>query len=212
MLSTVPFAHIWQRLSERLHDFRLGVHTRGFRSAAAYAPSREYQSYEPLEYESIYRALNKVPFLAGPQVLLDYGAGMGRVLAAATRYPFQRLIGIELSPELCELARLNVARALATPGLPPIAVVQGDARSFEVPDDVTVFFLYNPFVGDVLEAVVHRIEESFARAPRNAMVLYVRFPHDTNAFDTSPKMRRTATLPVFARPEMEFLIYQAIGT
>lgn len=207
MLSTNPLAHVWQRLSERLHDFWLGVSTRGFRSASGYAPSKEYQSYEPLEYESIYRALGTVSFQAGPQVLLDYGAGMGRVLAAATRYPFQRLIGVELSPELCALARANVARVLSKRGLPPIEVVQGDARGYQVPDDVTVFFLYNPFVGEVLEAVVRHIDESLARSPREAKVLYVRFPHDTNAFEASAQLRRVARLPVFGRPEMEFLMY-----
>ena len=42
-------------------------------------------------------------------VFLDLGAGKGRMLLAASRYPFRRVIGVELSDRLAAIARSNVA-------------------------------------------------------------------------------------------------------
>src|ERR1700760_2411871 len=41
---------------------------------------------------------------------VDIGSGKGRALLLATDYPFRKIVGIELSPELDRIARANVAR------------------------------------------------------------------------------------------------------
>src|SRR5439155_23130661 len=47
--------------------------------------------YSALEYEHILWALRAIPFPAPQVVFLDYGAGKGRVLAAAAAQPFQKV-------------------------------------------------------------------------------------------------------------------------
>ena len=208
MLRGGPLSHIWQRLSERYHDWRLGVFTRGFRSPVGYATSVDCQAYEPLEYESIRRALNEVRF-DNPQALLDYGAGMGRVLALASTLPFRRLVGVELSAELCGLARENMQRRRDRGVHLPCEIVQADAATFEVPSDVTVCFLYNPFVGVILEQVVRQIERSVQAAPRSVLILHVRLRKDPNPFLVNPAVQHVRTLPVFLRPAMALEVYKA---
>jgi hypothetical protein len=49
-----------------------------------------------------------------------------------------------------------------------------------VPDDVTIIFFGNPFVGAIFEKVIHEVEESLARNPRQLAVLYYHpYMHET---------------------------------
>ena len=41
-----------------------------------------------------------------------------------------------------------------------------------MPDDVTIIYLFNPFLGGIFEKVVGKIQESLARNPRELVVLY----------------------------------------
>jgi hypothetical protein len=47
-----------------------------------------------------------------------------------------------------------------------------DAQEFDVPDDVTVVYLFNPFMGDAFARSVERIRESLARKPRPLRIIY----------------------------------------
>ena len=42
-------------------------------------------------------------------VFIDLGSGMGRMVLEAARYPFKRVIGVELVEQLHDLARANLA-------------------------------------------------------------------------------------------------------
>jgi SAM-dependent methyltransferase len=89
----------------------------------------------------------------GPgDVFVDLGAGLGKVVAAAKKTGAVAR-GIEIQPELA--AR---ARALG------IDVVCADARDADL-DDGTVFYLYVPFTGAVLEAVMKRLHAVAKKHP-----------------------------------------------
>jgi methyltransferase family protein len=109
----------------------------------------------------IVRALIEVPVLAD-DVVIDLGAGLGKVVFLAHLLTGAAACGIELQPALVELARASAARL----GI-DVCLVQADARDADL-DDGTVFFLYAPFTGDVLAQVVRRLH---AIARRRAIVL-----------------------------------------
>jgi precorrin-6B methylase 2 len=91
-------------------------------------------------------------------VFIDYGSGMGRVLyEAAARYPFKRVIGLELSDELNEIARANLDRNSARLRCSNVEIVTGDALEYDPPSDVTVAWFYNPFTGATLEQALHKL-------------------------------------------------------
>jgi SAM-dependent methyltransferase len=104
-------------------------------------------------------------------VFFDYGSGKGRAVLAAARYPFKRVLGLEIVEALNEIARTNIA--LAKPRLKaPVEVLTADATTFDIPDDVTIVYLYNPFLGEVLPAVQKKIETSLSRRPRSLRLYY----------------------------------------
>lgn len=127
--------------------------------------------YEPsgwLDLRRVLRARDVTP----DDVFLDLGSGKGRVVLQAAAYPFRRVIGVELSPELQEVAAANVAARRESLRCRDVELVTADATQFVVPDDVTVVYLYNPFRGEVFASVVERLLESLDRAPRPLRVIY----------------------------------------
>ena len=134
--------------------------------------------YSALEYEYLLWALPAIPFPCDDVVFVDYGAGKGRALAAAAARPFRRVIGVEISGALVEIARRNLAR-MKRRRAGQIEIHHTDAAAFPVPDNANVFFFFNPFAGATLREVVQRIHQSWTSHPRDLFVIY--FNH--GAFD-----------------------------
>ena len=113
-------------------------------------------------------------------VFVDFGCGLGRALLFASELPLRRLVGVELSPTLCAMARQNLTsfyrRRHKT--APAWSIVNADVRDFDIPDEANVFYFFNPFDAVVLDAVVRRILASVARAPRDCTIFYANAVHD----------------------------------
>lgn len=106
-------------------------------------------------------------------VFVDFGSGMGRVVLQAARYPFRKVIGVEVSETLHSIARENIDRNRQRLRCPDTELVHADALDYELPDDVTVAFLYNPFRGEIFATVIERLLQSVERNPRPLRIIYV---------------------------------------
>ena len=177
---------------ERYHERRLGINTAGYLSlkdTGLEGSTDPSGAYEPAPYRSIFRALDLIEIKPGHDVFLDYGSGKGRAVVAAATYPFKKVIGVELSENLNAVARENLKRAKRHFRSPEVEVLTADAMQYRLPDDVTVVFLYGPFFGEPMRAVVKQIEESLQRAMRKMTVVY-RYPHWTDdPFDGNPRFK-----------------------
>lgn len=99
---------------------------------------------------------------------VDVGSGKGKVLIAASQYPFRRVKGLEASAVLNEIALRN----LTTLGLEAtVTATCGDAADIIVDEDDLVFYLFNPFTGAVLEECLQRIAN--ASRERKRYLVYV---------------------------------------
>jgi hypothetical protein len=54
-----------------------------------------------------------------------------------------------------------------------VEIVTADVLDWPIPDDLSVAYFYNPFVGEIFHTVVTRLIESFDRHPRRLRILYV---------------------------------------
>jgi len=146
----------------------------------------------------------------GPgDVLLDVGCGKGAVLCQAMAYPFARIIGTDLSPDMCAAATRNVATFSRRYPSANVAVVRADAATDPVPDDVTVVYLFNPFIGDVFNAFGDRLMESLARSPRPLRLVYNNPVMHDELLHRGFRLVRTAEF--WARPRSVVHLYQAPG-
>ena len=124
---------------------------------------------------SPWRELRKVlpPSEVGPDdVFIDLGCGMGRAVLLAARYPMKRVIGVELSGDLARIAQENVDNAREHLVARDVEIIQADVLEYELPDDVTIVYLYNPFTGDIFARALEQILASLDRRPRRMRVIY----------------------------------------
>lgn len=124
------------------------------------APGAELVGHHASGVAAIVRFLHEVPL--GPQdVLVDLGAGIGKVALLAALLTPARALGIEVQRDLVDRARL-ASSALALDA----EFIEGDIR--EVPLDGTVFYLYAPCTPRVLREVIALLREV---AERRAIVV-----------------------------------------
>jgi SAM-dependent methyltransferase len=206
---TRTFAWLRYRQQEARWERRFGVSTSSAVGAASL--SRDYEEYQPSDYQLIARALD----WARPtpdDVLLDYGCGKGRVLFVGAGYPFRRIVGFELCPEMAALGRANVAAAHLPTPRPPIEILESNAAEEAPPDDATVIFLFNPFYGEVLRETLQRVRESWERAPRDIRVIYIQPRAHQNDLDTFGWLRAEGSVDVWPRRDLRIATYRVVAS
>ena len=104
---------------------------------------------------------------------LDVGSGKGGVLLYASRYPFRRIIGIELSAKLHRIAENNIrVYRDERQRCRELTAVCGDALEFPLPGGPLVLFLFNPFSRHVMARFLDCVEAEHRADPREIYLLY----------------------------------------
>ena len=111
---------------------------------------------------------------------VDIGAGKGRAMLLASQLPFHQVIGIELNPDMADIAQSNLdlwqsahADDTTAPKIAPTRLLQQDALDYDLPRTATVIFLFHPFEAPVLKSLLRRIETQFNNRPGTLDILYV---------------------------------------
>jgi precorrin-6B methylase 2 len=110
--------------------------------------------------------------VAEDEVFVDIGSGMGRVVLMAAHRPFQRVIGVERSDRLTEVAKGVIARHRHRLTCQDIELLSVDALEWEIPDDLTIVYVYAPFPDEVFGQFVDRLVASIERCPRVIRLIY----------------------------------------
>lgn len=149
--------------------------------------------YSPSRWWSLRRILPRRQ-VSADDVFIDFGSGMGRVIVeAATRYPFRAVIGVELSESLNAIARENVDRNRHRLTTVTVQLMTADVLDYEIPDDVTVAYFFNPFRGQLFATVIERLIASADRRPRKLRVI-LRNPIEEPALTATGRFRRVRTV------------------
>lgn len=122
--------------------------------------------YDPAPWRTLPRSLRLGSLRANGFTFIDIGCGKGKVLLSALAFSFKRIIGVEFSPSLCEIAKNNLSTArLMRRECDIVQVNCSDAVDFCVPNEPAIFFFYNPFTYDVMEIVLSNILDAHLRRP-----------------------------------------------
>jgi hypothetical protein len=129
-----------------------------------------YQPTEPALFHEMLASL-KIDFREF--TFIDIGSGKGRVLLMATDYPFRRILGIELLPELHRVAQENIKKYKSdSQQCFAVEAKSGDAVDFEFPRVPTVLYLFNPLPESGLARMLENLTGSLRKHPRPVFVLY----------------------------------------
>lgn len=108
--------------------------------------------------------------------MVDFGCGAGRAMMAAQYFGIAKVTGVEFSEMLCLRAEENLGKFVRRNRKKPAPiweVVHADACTYSIPQDVTLFFMYNPFGSPVIDIVAQHILE-FAHSSKHLVtVIYV---------------------------------------
>jgi predicted RNA methylase len=129
------------------------------------SPNRGFAvRYQPSSVAEFLHLMAKLPVDPSDFVLVDYGAGKGRVLILGAELGFRRVVGVEFAARLVGIARENLRRLGI--GGDRAELVHADAAEFEPPGGPLVLYFFNPFGTEVLRPVLARVHASFERAAR----------------------------------------------
>jgi SAM-dependent methyltransferase len=122
---------------------------------------------------------------------VDIGCGKGRALLIASDFPFKRIIGVELSTELTQVARGNVRRYHSRrQQCTDLQVVCTDATKYTLPPGPVVLYLYNPFEAPVMEAFLANVRRALDDEPRQVIAVYLN-PTCDAVFANAPFLSNT---------------------
>ncbi len=134
--------------------------------------SEEYKPTRIRHFRLLIKSLN----LPEDSVFVDMGSGKGRVLFMASMNNFKRITGVEISSQLCEIARENKAKFEKALGKQlPINIVNIDVLEYNVQNDENVFYFYNPFDNYIMEKIIERIKQSLIDSPRKVWLIINNF-------------------------------------
>jgi Precorrin-6B methylase 2 len=132
--------------------------------------------YAPSSWMTVHRIAKMIPFTTD-DVFVDFGSGKGRQIVLAARYfSFKRVIGVELSEALNDIARSNVERNRKRLKCTNIEIVTTDVLEYEIPLDMTIAYFYSPFTGDLFRSVIDRIESTLAHRPDSPLWIVLQRP------------------------------------
>ncbi len=166
-----------KRLGDFLYDRRHGVDTStivDLRDLGGIGkkiqPGQRYQASS----ESVFRrAIDGLSIRHQEFAFIDFGAGKGKCLLIASDYAFLKIVGVEYSQELVEIAQRNLRKyRSAVQKCRNLTVVKCDATEFELPADPSVYYFYNPFPDPVMRAVSENIRRSLELRERPIFIVY----------------------------------------
>lgn len=180
----IVFAHV----RDLSFDLRYGTDTMGWHQLDSLDVVGQNKvhgvMYQPTQAHTLRKVLRKSG-LPPEGAFLDLGCGKGRVLILAAESGYRKVLGVEFSEYLCDIARANLERY--TQRFSPATeakAIHGDAAEYAIPDDVSTIFLFNPFDDVVMARVIGHIEASLRRAPRRLYIIY-RHPLQRALLDSS---------------------------
>jgi len=130
-------------------------------------------SYQPIEAEMFREMMNTLAIDFSQFTFVDIGSGKGRALLLASEYPFRRIVGIELLPELNRIAQENIRTFSSARGFGlPAESICGDATEFDFPAEPLTVYFFHPLSEAGFRQVMANLQASLAAQPRPVHIVY----------------------------------------
>jgi len=153
-------------------DFRVDTTsaTVGWRDRLLGLLHSPYQPTDPALFHEMLQSL-KIDF--HDFTFIDIGSGKGRTLLMASDYPFRRIVGVELLPDLHRVAQANIAKyTSASQKCFAIESICADACDFVFPPEPLVIYLFNPLPESGLIRLLKNLENTVQQTRHPIFLLY----------------------------------------
>lgn len=128
--------------------------------------------YEAVSFYMLEKILGAFQKVSDLNSIIDLGSGKGRVLMVAPHFGFTDITGVDFAKELCDQAVSNMRKKEKQfPGI-KWKVINENVEDYEIGDQDSVFFMFNPFTEAVLNHFLEKIDKSCHEFPRSIYFLY----------------------------------------
>jgi SAM-dependent methyltransferase len=132
-----------------------------------------HSAYQPTEPAVFREIINGLGIDYSRFTFIDLGSGKGRTLLMASEYPFRRVAGVELLPELNRVAEENLRKFPSDRRqCQDVETICADARDYVFPAEPLVVYLFHPLPEAGLEQVMQNLASSLRESPRDVIVIY----------------------------------------
>jgi len=132
------------------------------------------EDYQPIPARVFEEIVGRLQIRHEDFVFIDLGSGKGKPLLLASEFAFKRIIGVEFSPDLNQIAQQNIQNyKSASQRCKDLESVCMDVLAYPLPEEPTVFHLYHPFGEEVMSPMLDRIRVSLDQHPRQVFLVYV---------------------------------------
>jgi predicted RNA methylase len=146
--------------------------------------------YEPTPVLPFAKIMARLAIDRSKYTFVDYGCGKGRALLLAAEHGFRKIIGVDFSPELCEIARMNANTYKESQGADvDIRISCVDASTFQLPPGNCVLYFYNPFGEELMQKALEHIETALQIESRDVYLVYFH-PQWSKVFDNARFLTR----------------------
>lgn len=130
-------------------------------------------AYQPTEPAAFHEMMAALPIDFRDFTFIDIGSGKGRTLLMASEYPFRRIVGVEILPDLHRAAVENIRQYQSeTQKCRNIESVCIDAVEYVFPPEPLVVYLFNPLPLLALRKVLQNLRNSIVSSPRPVHIIY----------------------------------------
>jgi hypothetical protein len=186
------------RISDLYWERKLGISTTG-NAPSAQGDAHRYGYVAYQTWFAVFAGLQ----LTARDVVVDIGAGKGRVICAAAMYDINEAVGVEIDPKLAEVAATNGLRMRCRRA--PVRVLCQSASEFEF-DSATVITMFHPFGGDTMRTMLLNLRDSLIRCPRRVRIAYVN-PWHAPVVDSQPWLRLDERWDTTAWSRLKFPVH-----
>jgi SAM-dependent methyltransferase len=173
---------------EGKYEKKLGINTHSIVNlnslTLAGENSEQNHHYQGASYFILFSIFNKLPEDIKNSNFVDYGCGKGRALFVAEQCGFTKLIGVDIAKELIDDANTNKLVYQKKNNQSEFHFLFNDATTFQIPENTSVFYFFNPFGKDIMQKVIQNIKESLKQNPRKIYCIYLN-PKYKSVFDNS---------------------------
>jgi SAM-dependent methyltransferase len=174
------------------------------------AVTGDIHPYEAFPARLMRRIIRSLPISSREFAFVDLGSGKGRALLVASEFFFSRIVGVEISRDLNEIAVSNIRHYISTTGARSSHDLHCmNASQYEFDDNLPlVVFLFNPFGKETFDTVVSRLEDSLRRSHRDIFVIYAN-PRFEKRLNLSSMFRRVQSDGSKLRPWRRWVVYRS---
>ena len=124
--------------------------------------------YEATPYVAL-QALSNSGYIRKKDFVIDYGSGKGRVVFYLSYSTKANVIGVEYDPRLYQAALKNKETALSSNR---VTFYNINASEFEIPNEVTCLYFFNPFSVEILDGVMEQLKKSKKNNDREVKLMF----------------------------------------